>query len=75
MALPRAGACSGGSDSGSGAHVFPVLEAGFGLWSLALLAIGVRVVRGWSWPRTAGAVALFVALVAVADLVLSVFGG
>ena len=65
---------SGGSDSGSGAHVFTVLEAGFGLWSLALLAIGVRVVYGWSWPRTVGAVVLFGVLVALADLALSLFG-
>jgi Yip1 domain len=65
---------SDGSDSGAGAHVFTVLEAGFGLWSVALLAIGVRVVCGWGWPRTVGAVALFVVLVAVADLALSLFG-
>jgi hypothetical protein len=65
---------SGGSDSGSGAHVFTVLEAGFGLWSLALLAIGVRIVYGWSWPRTVGAVVLFGVLVALADLALSLFG-
>jgi len=65
---------SGGSDSGSGAHVFTVLEAVFGLWSLALLAIGVRVVYGWSWPRTVGAVVLFGVLVALADLALSLFG-
>ena len=66
---------SGGSDSGPGAHVFTVLEAGFGVWSLVLLAIGIRVVQGWSWPRTAGAVVVFGGLVAVADLALSLFGG
>jgi Yip1 domain len=66
---------SGGSDAGSGAHVFPILEAGFGLWSLVLLAIGVRVVQGWTWPRTLGAVGAFVVLVAVADLALSLLGG
>jgi hypothetical protein len=66
---------SGGSDSGSGAHVFTVLEGGFGLWSLVLLAIGIRVVHGWSWPRTAGAVVVFGALVVAADLALSLFGG
>jgi hypothetical protein len=65
---------SGGSDSGSGAHVFPVLEAAFGAWSLVLLAIGVRVVYGWSWPRTVGAVGLFGVLVALVDLALSLFG-
>jgi hypothetical protein len=66
---------SGGSDSGSGAHVFPVLEAGFGIWSVALLAIGIRVIQGWSWPRTLSAVGFFAVLVAVADLALSVLGG
>jgi hypothetical protein len=65
---------SGGSDSGSGAHVFTVLEAGFGLWSLALLATGVRILYGWSWPRIVGAVVLFGVLVAFADLALSLFG-
>jgi hypothetical protein len=65
---------SGGSDSGSGAHVFPVLEAGFGVWSLVLLGIGVRLVYGWSWPRSMSAVALFGVLVAFADLALSLFG-
>jgi Yip1 domain len=66
---------SGGADSGSGAHVFTVLAAGFGLWSLALLAVGIRVLEGWSWPRTVGAVALFGGLVVVLDLALSVLGG
>jgi hypothetical protein len=65
---------SGGSDSGSGAHVFSVLEAAFGAWSLVLLALGVRVVYGWSWPRTVGAVTLFGVLVALVDLALSLFG-
>jgi hypothetical protein len=65
---------SGGSDSGSGAHVFPVLEAGFGLWSLVLLGIGVRFVYGRSWRRSVGAVVLFGVLVAFADLALSLFG-
>jgi len=64
---------SGGSDTGSAAHVFPVLEAGFGLWSLVLLAIGVRFVYGRSWPRSVGAVVLFGVLVAFADLALSLF--
>src|SRR6266566_1273687 len=62
---------SGGADSGPGAHVFTVLEAGFGLWSVALLAIGIRVVEGWGWPKTVGAIAVFGVLVAVADLALN----
>jgi hypothetical protein len=63
---------SEGSDSGAGAHVFTVLEVGFGLWALVLLAIGIRVLERWSWPRTVGAVLLFGVFVAVADLALSV---
>jgi hypothetical protein len=66
---------SGGSDTGSGAHVFTVLEIGFGIWSLVLLAIGIRVVESWSWARALAATALFGVLVAVVDLVLSVLGG
>src|SRR6476619_2638070 len=66
---------SGGSDTGSAAHVFPVLEAGFGVWSLVLLPIGIRVLHGWTWLRTMAAVVLFAGLVVVADLALSLFGG
>src|SRR6476659_9492646 len=65
----------GGSDTGSAAHVFPVLEAGFGVWSLVLLAIGIRVLHGWTWLRTMAAVVLFAGLVVVADLALSLLGG
>ena len=52
-----------------------MLEAGFGLWSVGLLAIGIRVLNVWSWPRIVGAVLLFGGLVAVADLALSLLGG
>jgi hypothetical protein len=65
---------SGGADAGTAAHVFPLLEVGFGLWSLVVLAIGVRAVSGWGWGRTVGAVAAFAVLVAVADLALSLLG-
>lgn len=64
---------SGGSDTGAGAHLFTVLEVGFVAWSLALLAIGIRAVNGWGWARAAGTVAAFSALIALADLALSVF--
>ena len=40
-----------------------------------MLAIGIRVVTGWSRTRTVSAVLLFAGLVAVADLALSLFGG
>jgi hypothetical protein len=65
---------SGGSDSGVGTYLFTVLEGVAGLWALVLLAIGIRALNSWSWPRTAGAVLLFAALVAVVDLGLSLFG-
>lgn len=65
---------SGGSDAGGGAHTFTVLELGFALWALVLLAIGIRTVEGWSWLRTGAATALFAALAAFADLALQIFG-
>jgi hypothetical protein len=66
---------SGGSDAGSSGHVFLALALVFGVWSVVLLAIGIRVVCGWSWRRTVAAVGLFGLLVAVVDLALSVLGG
>ena len=62
-------------DEIAGGHVFLALTLGFALWSLVLLAIGIRVVNRWSWGRTAAAVGLFGLLVALADLALSVLGG
>jgi hypothetical protein len=49
---------SGGSDSGAGGDVFRALDAGFVVWSFALLLIGVRTLNGWSWPRSLAALAL-----------------
>jgi len=66
---------SGGSDAGSAGHVFLALALGFALWSLVLLAIGIRVVNRWSWGRTAAAFGVFGLLVALVDLALSVLGG
>ena len=63
---------SGGADAGE--HVFTALQLGFGLWALALLAIGIRTVERWTWPRTAVAVVIFAALAALADVALNVFG-
>lgn len=63
---------SGGSDTGAGAHVFTGLEIAFGVWALALLAVGVRTLNGWGWGRAAAAVAIFAALLAGFDLALSV---
>src|SRR5262245_1159337 len=52
----------GGSDAGAGGVAFGVIAAGFLLWSVALVAIGVRTVNRWGWDRTAGAVVLAVVL-------------
>ncbi|HEX6490106.1 MAG TPA: YIP1 family protein [Gaiellaceae bacterium] len=65
---------SGGSDSGFGPEVFTSLEAAAGLWALVLLAVGIRTLRGWSWPRSIASVVLFALLVAFVDLGLGLFG-
>jgi hypothetical protein len=49
--------------SGHGPFGWIVLP--FVAWSAALLAIGVRTVHGWSWPRAAAATAAPVAIGAV----------
>jgi hypothetical protein len=56
---------SGGGDAaGHAAWVFGALDAAFALWAVCLLAIGVRAVHGWAWPRATAAVALAVAAAA-----------
>jgi len=55
---------AGGADEGGGENALLVLQLAFAAWSLALLVIGVRVVHGWSWPRTLGAAAAALALLA-----------
>jgi hypothetical protein len=59
----------GGADEGAGETALLGLQLGFAAWSLGLIVLGVRVVHGWSWPRSLGAVgaglALLAAIVAV----------
>lgn len=55
----------GGADEGIGGDVLLALQLAAVLWSLVLLAIGVRVTHGWSWLRSAGALAGAAALLAV----------
>jgi hypothetical protein len=59
----------GGADEGVGGDILLGLQLGAVAWSVALLAIGVRVTHGWNWVRTLGAlvaaVALLVALLGV----------
>lgn len=54
----------GGADEGTGERVLLVLQLCFAAWALGLLALGVRVVHGWSWARAAGALAAAAALLA-----------
>jgi hypothetical protein len=64
---------AGGSDAGGGDTALLVLQLGFVAWSVALLLLGIRVVHGWSWPRSlaafGGAAALLAAIVALFALV------
>ena len=56
---------AGGSDKGLGNALFVAVELGFAAWTLALLAIGVRTVHGWTWPRALGGLSLAVAIAAL----------
>jgi hypothetical protein len=58
---------TGGSDDGAGGDLFVLAQASFAAWSVALLAIGVRAVHGWTWARSLATTAL-----ALAPLVLFV---
>jgi hypothetical protein len=49
---------SGGSDAGTGGAVFFGSAIVFGVWALVLLAIGVRAVHAWTWPRSLAAAGL-----------------
>jgi hypothetical protein len=49
---------TGGDDYGRGDTIFGAMFLGFIAWSGLLLLVGVRAVHGWTWARTAGAVAL-----------------
>jgi hypothetical protein len=49
---------SGGSDSDTGGTFFFWVAVGFGVWALALLAIGIRAVHGWTWARSLATLAV-----------------
>ena len=51
---------SGGSDEGAGYWAFTGLALVFLAWSLAVLAIGVREMHGWTIIRAIGSFALAV---------------
>jgi hypothetical protein len=54
---------AGGSDKGAGNDLFVAAELGFVLWTLVLLAIAIRTVHGWTWPRALEGLSLTVAIV------------
>jgi len=56
---------TGGDDYGRGDAIFGACFLGFLAWSGLLLVIGVRAVHGWTWARTAAAVALAAAFPAL----------
>lgn len=64
---------AGGADEGTGETLLLGLQLGFAVWSLGLLLVGVRVVHGWDWLRSAAVVvagaALLAALVGVFALI------
>jgi hypothetical protein len=62
---------TGGRDSGAAVAVFDVLEIGLCAWSVALLAIGIRSVHGWTWPRAAAATSIALAVPIVVGLALA----
>jgi hypothetical protein len=62
---------SGGADEGAGEATVALLAAAFLLWSIALLAIGVRTVHGWTWGRSAAAISIAALLPALIVLAVS----
>jgi hypothetical protein len=46
----------GGGDEGAGETVLVYAQIGFALWSFGLLLLGVRIVHGWDWLRSAAVV-------------------
>jgi len=53
---------AGGPDEGTGETALLVAQLVFAAWSAALLAVGVKVVHGWSWLRSLAAIAAGAAL-------------
>ena len=45
----------GGSDTSTSRAVFIAIDGFVGLWTVALLLVGIRVTQRWSWSRSAGA--------------------
>jgi hypothetical protein len=60
---------SGGSDTGTANAVFGAIEAWFGLWTLALLLLGIRAVYGFGWLRALAALSLGVVMLGLFALI------
>jgi Yip1 domain len=64
---------AGGADAGTGETFLRLAQLAFVAWSVGLMLVGVRVVHGWSWLRSAGVVvtggALLAAIVGVFAIV------
>ena len=54
----------GGDDDGFAGDLFYTATLGVSLWAAGLLLLGVRVVYGWSWARSLGALGLVVLFLA-----------
>lgn len=59
---------TGGSDSGTGGHVFEGIEVAFLGWSAALLVLGVRTAERWTWIRALATSSLVLVIPALALL-------
>jgi hypothetical protein len=66
---------SGGSDEGAGYWIFSGIALAFLAWSLALLAIGVREIHGWTTVRAIGALAFAALALACLALLALLAGG
>jgi hypothetical protein len=63
---------TGGRDTGAGGAAFDLLSFAFYVWSAVLLAVGVRSVHGWSWPRALAATGIALAVPIAFSIVAAV---
>lgn len=63
---------TGGDDAGAGRWLFHGLWLAAGTCVLGLLVLGVRVLNGWSWPRSMAATALAAVVLLATAVVFAV---
>jgi hypothetical protein len=63
---------TGGDDTGAGRWIFQVLWLISVAWAVGLLLLAVRVVHGWTWIRSLGAVLAAAVVLALMVLALAV---